>query len=148
MYKSAIKKVARYHKQKWFHDPTNIFIIKLLYYEEKKATQKSPDKENYYLQTNLKHFLQLPAKIYKISVDKPIIILMLPKNGFVFDYIVLIRTQKLQTSHLKTPNNPSFSNLKIFWQRTKQTKASTSKTKKVNQYYMYYLCWSSLNLTY
>ena len=110
--------------------------------------KKSADKENYYLQTNLKHFLQLPAKIYKISVDKPIIILMLPKNGFVFDYIVLIRTQKLQTSHLETPNNPSFSNLKIFWQRTKQTKASTSKTKKVNQYYMYYLCWSSLNLTY
>ena len=84
MYTSAIKKVARYHKQKWFHDPTNIFLIKLLYYEEKN-TQKIPDKENYYLQTNLNQFLQLPAKIYKISVDKPIIILMLPKNGFVLN---------------------------------------------------------------
>ena len=40
MYKSAIKKVARYHKQKWFHDPTNIFVMKLLYYEEKKAHTK------------------------------------------------------------------------------------------------------------
>ena len=129
--------------------PNKYVFNKIIILWRKKNTQKIPDKENYYLQTNLNQFLQLPAKIYKISVDKPIIILMLPKNGFVLNtYIVVIRTQKLRTSHLETPNNPSFSNLKIFWQRTKQTKASTSKTKKVNQYYMYYLCWSSLNLTY
>ena len=54
--------------------PNKYIFNKIIILWRKKNTQKIPDKENYYLQTNLKHFLQLPAKIYKISVDKPIII--------------------------------------------------------------------------
>ena len=43
MYKSAIKKVARYHKQKLFHDPT--FVIKLLLRRRRKNTQKTRQRE-------------------------------------------------------------------------------------------------------
>ena len=39
----AIKKVARYHKQKLFHDPT--FVIKLLLRRRRKNTQKTRQRE-------------------------------------------------------------------------------------------------------